>query len=107
MPTSITEADFQVKVLEQSKNKPVLVDFWAPWCAPCKMLTPVLESVAITLGEETDIVKINVDENPVIAGSYSIRSIPTMIVFRHGIEAERAVGVLSREDITNIIKKHI
>ncbi len=106
MAIDIKDADFQSKVIEESKNQPVLVDFWAPWCGPCKMLAPILETVAKNLEEETSIVKLNVDENPLTAGSFSIRSIPTMIVFRNGVEAERAVGVLGREDIVNLIKRH-
>lgn len=106
MPVDIKDADFQTSVIEESKNKPILVDFWAPWCGPCKMLAPILEEVAKDLGQSVNILKINVDDNPLTASSLGIRSIPTMIVFRNGIEVERAVGILNRDGIINLIKKH-
>ena len=87
--TNVTDANFQAEVIES--EKPTLVDFWAPWCGPCRVVAPVLEEIA---GERDDlrIVKLNTDENPQTAGNYGIMSIPTMILFRHGQPVKQIVG---------------
>jgi thioredoxin 1 len=88
--TTLTEATFDETV--SGADVPVLVDFWAEWCGPCKMVAPVLEEIAGDHGEKITIAKLNVDEHPAIAQRYSVMSIPTMIVFRGGQEAKRIVG---------------
>ncbi|MCL2567670.1 MAG: thioredoxin [Alphaproteobacteria bacterium] len=107
MPLDIKDADFAEKVIEKSKSKPILVDFWAAWCGPCKMLAPILEDVALDLGEKAAVVKLNVDENPLTAGNFSIRSIPTVIIFKGGVEVERIIGLSGRDDINNLVKKYL
>jgi thioredoxin 1 len=87
---AITDASFQSDVLDS--DTPVLVDFWAEWCGPCKMIGPSLEEIAEELGEKVVIAKINIDENPDAPSKYGVRGIPTMILFKNGEIAETKVG---------------
>ena len=89
--TEVNEQTFQAAVLDAKGT--VLVDFWAPWCGPCRMQTPILEKLASSGDVNATIVKINTDESPSIAQRFGIQSIPTQIIFRDGQEAERMVGV--------------
>ena len=86
----ITDASFQADVLQS--EKPVLVDFWAEWCGPCKMIGPSLEEISDELGEQVTIAKINIDENPDAPSKYGVRGIPTMILFKNGEIADTKVG---------------
>jgi len=92
--SNVTDTNFQAEVLES--ETPVLVDFWAPWCGPCRVVAPVLEEIA---GEREDlrIVKVNVDDNQQTAANFGILAIPTMILFRNGAEAKRIQGALPRK----------
>lgn len=87
---TVTDADFATKVL--AADKPVLVDFWAVWCGPCRMVAPVLEDIAATNSDKITVAKLNVDENPATAGNYGITSIPTLILFKNGQIAKQIVG---------------
>ncbi len=91
-PLPISDATFEQEVLKA--DKPVLVDFWATWCGPCRMIAPVLEEIAADKGESLKIAKLDVDANPVSAGRFGVRAIPTMIVFKDGKEAQRLVGYM-------------
>jgi thioredoxin 1 len=86
----VSDASFEAEVLKASE--PVVVDFWAEWCGPCKMIAPALEEIAGSLGDKVKIVKLNVDENPATASKYGIMSIPTLMMFKNGELASRQVG---------------
>lgn len=85
---------------------PTLVDFYAEWCGPCKMISPILEEISNSR-EDVKIVKINVDENPELARQYKVMSIPTMIMFNNGIEKEKHIGFLPKEEIENLIQNNL
>jgi thioredoxin 1 len=87
----VSDSQFDAEVLKSSV--PVLVDFWAPWCGPCRMLTPVIEELAGENAGSAKIVKVNIDESPGVAGSYGVSSIPTVMVFKGGDVVDRFVGV--------------
>ncbi|QLY31052.1 thioredoxin [Nocardia huaxiensis] len=89
---TVTDATFADDVLIASGDKPVLVDFWAAWCGPCKMVAPVLEEIAATNGEKITIAKIDADANPETSKTYGILSLPTMVLFQGGKETKRIVG---------------
>jgi thioredoxin 1 len=86
----VSDNNFQAEVLES--ETPVLVDFWAPWCGPCRLVTPVLEQIADERGEELKIVKLNVDENQQVAGNFQVMQIPTLILFKGGEVAKKVIG---------------
>jgi thioredoxin 1 len=90
----VTDETFEADVL--NNDKPVLVDYWAEWCGPCKMVAPVLEAIAEEHGDKLDIVKLNVDENPVITQKYGILNIPTLGVFKNGEVVKELVGARSK-----------
>ena len=101
----VHEDNFESVVL--NSEKPVLVDFWAEWCGPCKMLTPTIEAIAKDYKDKSSIVKINVDDAPAIATKYGIRSIPSILLFSNGEVVEQRVGAVSKEELASILDKTI
>ena len=101
MISDVSEQDFQAKVIERSKQVPVVVDFWAEWCGPCKMVAPVLEEIAGEHAEKLSVVKLNIDENPVVASRYDVLAIPTAILFEGGEARETVVGARPRSHYEN------
>ena len=93
----LVQENFEKEVLKS--NKPVLIDFWAPWCMPCKIIAPTVEKLAEEMKDKIKVVKLNVDESPQIATDLSVLNIPTLILFKGGVEAMRIMGVNSKEAI--------
>ncbi len=103
-PRHVTDETFEENVL--AADRPVLVDFWAPWCGPCHAVAPILEELAEAYAGKVDIVKVNVDENPQTAGAYQIRSIPTLLLFKDGQVVDGAIGVQSKSALESFIRQH-
>lgn len=95
--TELDSASFQSTISDSSV--PVIVDFWAPWCGPCKAIAPILEELADELGDSVKICKVNVDNNSEIAGKFEIRAIPTILIFKNGSVSETVVGLTSKADL--------
>jgi len=101
----VSDATFDAEVLKS--DIPVLVDFWAPWCGPCKAIGPILEEVSKEYAGKVKFAKCNVDNSPVTPGNYGIRAIPTLILFKGGKQAEQIVGLADRNRIEQILNKNI
>ena len=101
----VSDDDFQRQVLDDSR--PVLVDFWAEWCVPCHMVSPVVEEIARDFADRLKAAKLNVDDNPQTARQYGVMSIPTLIVFKDGQEKARVVGARGKEAILRELEPHI
>ncbi len=100
----VNDNSFEQDVLQS--DQPVLVDFWAAWCAPCRMIAPTVEAIAEKYAGTARVVKVDVDDNPSISQRYGIKGIPTLILFKGGKEEERIVGATSKDALSRIIDKH-
>ena len=101
----LSDSNFEKEVLESSE--PVLVDFWAAWCAPCKKLAPVIDELATSYGGRIKVAKLNVDEASMVAARYGIKSIPTVILFKNGKPVEQIVGLQPRDSFAKLIDQHL
>jgi thioredoxin 1 len=105
MSKAVTEATFETEVLQS--QAPVLVDFWAEWCGPCKMIAPVLEEIGAAHEGKLTVAKLNVDENPDVARRYGVLSIPTLVLFVNGVEKQRVVGFSSKRDLLGQLSEFV
>jgi thioredoxin 1 len=101
----VSDASFEVDVLQATK--PVLVDYWAEWCGPCKMIAPILDEMATTYGDKLQIAKMNVDENRDVPGKFGIRGIPTLMIFKGGQLAATKVGAMSKSQLAAFIDQQL
>jgi thioredoxin 1 len=102
---AVTDSTFKAEVLDS--DVPVLVDFWAPWCGPCRMVGPVVDEIADQYGEKLKVVKVNTDENPQIASQYGIRSIPTLMIFKGGEKVDMVVGAVPKTTLSTTVEKYL
>ncbi|HAA32088.1 MAG TPA: thiol reductase thioredoxin [Cyanobacteria bacterium UBA8553] len=101
----VTDASFKQDVLDS--EVPVLVDFWAPWCGPCRMVAPVVDEIAQQYEGQVKVVKLNTDENPNVASQYGIRSIPTLMIFKGGQRVDMVVGAVPKTTLANTLEKYL
>ena len=101
----ITDNTFKQEVLDS--NLPVLVDFWAPWCGPCRMVAPIVDEVAAQYEGQVKVVKLNTDEQPMTASQFGIRSIPTLLVFKGGQRVDTVVGAVPKSALSSTLEKHL
>ncbi|HVR42446.1 MAG TPA: thioredoxin [Thermoanaerobaculia bacterium] len=101
----ISDSEFEQAVLKS--DKPVFVDFWAPWCGPCRVIGPTIEELAATYDGKLVVTKMNVDDNPVVAQKFGVTSIPTLMIFKNGQLADRAIGALPKSELQRFIDRNL
>lgn len=107
MAKQFTDQNFQADAIEASKEKPVLVDFFAAWCGPCKMQGPIIDELAEEIGDKAVVGKLDTEANQATAGQYGVMSIPTLLVFKGGEVVETMVGLQAKENLTAVLNKHM
>lgn len=105
--SAVTDASFEQDVKQASQSQPVLVDFWAEWCGPCRMIAPILDQVAAENVGKLKVVKLNVDENPQTPAALGIRGIPTLILFKNGAPAATQVGAVAKAQLAAFVAPHL
>ncbi len=105
MPKQVTDSSFQTDVL--GADGPVVVDFWAEWCGPCKQIAPALEEISAEMGDRVTIAKINIDDNPETPSNYGVRGIPTLMLFKNGEVADTKVGALPKNQLQQWIEQNL
>ncbi|MBM0743020.1 thioredoxin [Phormidium sp. CLA17] len=101
----VTDSTFKQEVLES--EVPVLVDFWAPWCGPCRMVAPIVDEISTQYEGQVKVVKLNTDENPTVASQYGIRSIPTLMIFKGGQRVDMVVGAVPKTTLATTLEKYL
>ena len=104
-PIHVTDAAFEKTVLQSTL--PVIVDFWAPWCGPCRMVAPVVDEISEQYKGQIKVVKVNTDENPQVASQYGIRSIPTLMIFKKGEKVDMVVGAVPKSTLASTLEKYL
>ncbi len=102
---AVTDASFEQDVLKS--DLPVLIDFWAPWCGPCRMVAPIVDEIATEFEGKIKVFKLNTDENPTVASQYGIRSIPTLMIFKGGQKVDTVVGAVPKTTLSSTISKYL
>ena len=102
---AVTDASFEQDVLKS--DLPVLIDFWAPWCGPCRMVAPIVDEIATEFEGKIKVFKLNTDENPNVASQYGIRSIPTLMIFKGGQKVDTVVGAVPKKTLSSTISKYL
>ncbi len=105
--SAVTDASFEQDVKQASQSQPVLVDFWAEWCGPCRMIAPILDQIAAEQAGKLKVVKLNVDENPQTPAALGIRGIPTLILFKDGAPAATQVGAVAKAQLAAFVTPHL
>jgi len=103
----VTDSTFQAEVIDASKSKPVVVDFWAEWCRPCHLLAPTVDEIARAYDGKLKVVKLNVDENNSTPFQFNIRGIPTLLVFKGGQVVDQLVGAVPKDQIEKVLQRHL
>lgn len=103
--TQVTDSTFKQEVLDSAV--PVLVDFWAPWCGPCRMVAPIIDDISTEYEGRVKVVKVNTDENPTVASQYGIRSIPTLMIFKGGQKVDMVVGAVPKTTLAKTLEGHL
>ena len=107
MAQVVTDNTFQSQVIEASKTKPVLVDFWATWCGPCKMLSPLVDQIATENAERLNVAKVDVDDNGEVSQQFRVMSIPTLILFKDGKPVKQIVGYQAKDKILSQLEQYL